>query len=82
MIATSYSSDNNRRNEHFIEAEISNLSYYQFYKCLSPTEIHQQIHMYIDGVLTNNPELVILSDKSKIQKAGFDHKQSFRKRKQ
>lgn len=54
---------------------------YDFVSQVVPYTAGQEISMYISGVLgTSNPNIVQVSDKTKIEKAGFD-KFSFRKEK-
>lgn len=52
---------------------------YEFYRLIDPYTAFQEISMYISGVLgIDAPKTVEISDKSKIEKRGFD-KWSFRK---
>lgn len=53
----------------------------QFYRVLPPAEAHRAIASWVGGVLPYNTPTVDISDKSKIQKAGFDLRTSFRKMK-
>ena len=52
-----------------------------FYRMLSPVEAHHAIDSWVGGVLPFNQTTVQLSDRSRIQKAGFDIRTSFRKAK-
>ena len=54
------------------------LAKFQFYKKFSAPEIHMMISRYVGGILPENKETIQLTDKSKIIKAGFDLKKSFR----
>lgn len=57
-----------------------NLSNYQFYKTIDTVTAFQQIQSYLSGVLgTKENEIIEVTNKSKILKAGFDLKTSFRK---
>ncbi len=57
-----------------------NISNYQFYKNTDTFTAFQQIQSYLSGVLgTKENETIEVSNKSKIIKAGFDLKTSFRK---
>jgi hypothetical protein len=59
------------------------LSELKFYQHKDPYSTFQEIQSYISGILgITTPETIELSDKSKILKAGFDPKTSFRKGKQ
>jgi len=51
----------------------------QFYKCLSPPEVHMECARWVGGVLPQSKPIETLSDRSKIVKSGFDLKTSFRK---
>lgn len=53
----------------------------EFYRILPPAEAHRAIASWVGGVLPYNAPTVDISDKSKIQKAGFDLVTSFRKAK-
>ena len=53
----------------------------EFYRVLPPAEAHRAVASWVGGVLPYNHETVQLSDRSKIQKAGFDIRTSFRKAK-
>lgn len=57
-----------------------NLAQLNFQKIKDPYTLYQEIGMYISGVMgqKTNPTVTI-SDKSKIEKHGFDYKTSFRK---
>jgi hypothetical protein len=63
-----------------LNPKLSDLKFYQY---KDPYSAFQEIQSYISGVLGIDPQPTIeLSDKSKIIKAGFDPKISFRKGKQ
>ena len=53
----------------------------QFYRVLPPAEAHRAIASWVGGVLPFNVPTVEISDRSKIVKAGFDLRTSFRKMK-
>jgi hypothetical protein len=53
----------------------------QFYRALPPAEAHRAISSWVGGVLPFNAQTETISDRSKIQKAGFDLITSFRKQK-
>lgn len=53
----------------------------EFYRVLPPAEAHRAISSWVGGVLPYNVPTVDISDKSKIVKAGFDLRTSFRKMK-
>jgi len=56
-----------------------NLKELNFMKLIDPFTAYQEIEMFISGVIgVQNPELIQISDKYKIEKKGFD-KWSFRK---
>lgn len=57
----------------------SNLKEIRFGSVLNPYQMWQRVHSWQSGVLSNNPQIEELSDKTKIVKAGFDLKSSFRK---
>lgn len=50
----------------------------EFFKVMDPFQCHQEIDMFLGGVLANNPTVGPIPDKFKIQQHGFD-KMSFRK---
>lgn len=50
-----------------------------FASILDAFSCHQEIFQYVSGVIANNPDIIVLSDKDKIRKAGFDTVTSFRK---
>ena len=52
-----------------------------FYRVLPPAEAHRAIASWVGGVLPYSVPTLQLSDRSKIQKAGFDVRTSFRKAK-
>ena len=53
----------------------------EFYRALPPAEAHRAIASWVGGVLPFSVPTLQLSDRSKIQKAGFDLRTSFRKAK-
>ena len=53
----------------------------EFYRALSPADAHRAISSWVGGVLPFNAPTVQISDRSKIVKAGFDLRTSFRKTK-
>jgi len=53
----------------------------EFYRVLQPAEAHRAIASWVSGVLPFNAPTVEISDRSKIIKAGFDIRTSFRKMK-
>lgn len=53
----------------------------KFYSVMPPTQAHHAISSWVGGVLPYNAPTVEISDKSKIVKAGFDLRTSFRKMK-
>lgn len=57
----------------------SNLKAWEFYKVKDSFSMFMEVDQWVSGVLPQNKETVVLSDKSKIVKAGFDVKTSFRK---
>jgi hypothetical protein len=59
----------------------SNLKAWDFFKIKDSFTMFMEVDQWVSGVLPQNKETVILSDKSKIVKAGFDLKTSFRKAK-
>lgn len=61
-----------------VDADISNLSDFQFFKVVDPATAHMRIANFIGGVLPHGTETVEISDKSKIVKAGHDPVTSFR----
>jgi hypothetical protein len=61
-----------------IKANEDNLKSVEFYRKLDPATTHMRIANYIGGVLPGGTETIELSDNSKIVKAGFDTKSSFR----
>jgi len=52
-----------------------------FDACLPAHEAHMLVSRFVGGIMSSNPGVDEITDKSKILKAGFDLKQSFRKRK-
>jgi hypothetical protein len=79
-------SDRDQRNLENLQAKFTlnpNLKDLQFQKYKDAYSTFQEIQSYISGILgVTTPETIVLSDKSKILKAGFDPKTSFRKGKQ
>ena len=67
--------------EHVLEANTARLSEFEAYRVLDPATAHMRISNYIGGVLPSGPDTVELSDLSRLQKAGFHKKTSFRTRK-
>jgi hypothetical protein len=65
-------------NPLWMEANAPVLKDIEMYKVLDPATAHMTINSWISGVLSTSPDTVVLSDKDKIRKAGFDQK-SFRK---
>jgi hypothetical protein len=60
-----------------------NLAAFKFFKYKDAFTTFQEIQSYLSGVLGSpEPETIEVSDRSKIVKAGFDLKTSFRNRKQ
>lgn len=61
----------------------STLRDFEFYRALDPFTMYQTLDMWVSGVLSGrgNKTVEITDDKIKIQKHGFDLKQSFRHRK-
>lgn len=59
----------------------SNLKAWDFFKIKDSFTMFMEVDQWVSGVLPQNKETVVLSDKSKIVKAGFDLKMSFRKSK-
>ena len=53
----------------------------EFYRALPPAEAHRAIDSWVGGVLGFETNTTELSNRSKIQKAGFDVRTSFRKAK-
>jgi hypothetical protein len=53
----------------------------QFYRALPPAEAHRAIASWVGGVLPFSAPTIEISDRSRIQKAGFDLRTSFRKAK-
>jgi len=51
----------------------------ELFRILSPAEAHQSIASWVGGVLPFNTPTLEISDRSRIQKAGFDLRTSFRK---
>lgn len=56
-----------------------NLKEMEAWKALDPFRAHMELSNFISGVLPSGPDLVEISDRDKIKKAGFDVKKSFRK---
>jgi hypothetical protein len=60
-----------------------NLAAFKFFKYKDAFTTFQEIQSYLSGVLSSpEPEIIEVSDRSKIVKSGFDLKTSFRNRKQ
>lgn len=57
----------------------SALKNWEFYKVKDSFTMFMEVDQWVSGVLPQNAETIVLSDKSKIVKAGFDIKHSFRK---
>lgn len=54
---------------------------YNLQNVLPAHEAHMMVSRFVGGVMTQNDDILEISDISKIKKAGFDTKISFRKRK-
>jgi len=67
------------RKGSYLEPNIATLKEVEFYRILDPATIHMEISNFIGGVLPSGPDTVEISDRSRILKAGFDLKSSFRK---
>jgi hypothetical protein len=61
-----------------IDANISTLKDLKFFKVLDPATAHMRIANFIGGVLPHGTDVVEIGNTSKIRKAGFDTKTSFR----
>ncbi len=72
---------NSLETNRYVLADSDKLRAVEFYRAVPPTEAHRAISSWVGGVLPFNAPIVQLSDKSKIQKAGFDLRTSFRKMK-
>lgn len=58
------------------------LSEYDFYKVFDTFTAFQELNMWLSGTLSYPPNIMVeISNESKIEKAGFDKKFSFRKQK-
>ena len=55
------------------------LKAWDFFKVKDSFTMFMEVDQWVTGVLPQTKETVVLSDKSKIIKAGFDYKKSFRK---
>lgn len=64
--------------DHIVETNISRLNEFEVYRVLDPATAHMQIANYIGGVLPGGTETIELSDESRLLKAGFHKKTSFR----
>lgn len=65
------------REDIFINCSLNN---YHFYKVLDTYSAFQELNMWITGVLSYPQNIMVeVSNESKIEKAGFDKKTSFRK---
>lgn len=51
----------------------------EFFRVMDPATIHMRLQDWIGGVLPSGKEAVEISDSSRIVKAGFDRKTSFRR---
>jgi hypothetical protein len=60
-------------------ANTDNLKDYEAYRVLDPATAHMRIANWVGGVLPSAPETVEISNASRIRKAGFDLRTSFRK---
>jgi hypothetical protein len=60
-------------------ANTDNLKDYEAYRALDPATAHMRIANWVGGVLPSAPETVAISNASRIRKAGFDLRTSFRK---
>ena len=70
----------NYRNKYFMTNPP--LNDYEFYRIFNTQMAFQEIQMYLQGVLGNKEkEIVVISEKDKLQQHGFDPKYSFRKTK-
>jgi hypothetical protein len=67
-----------RKRHVHVNADISNLSEFDFFKLVDPATAHMRIANFIGGVLPHGTDTVEISDKSKIVKAGHDPVTSFR----
>jgi hypothetical protein len=67
--------------EHSVLVNSDALKTIEFYRALPPAEANRAIASWVGGVLPFNVPTLQLSDRSKIQKAGFDLRTSFRKAK-
>jgi len=67
--------------KHSVLTNSDALKTVHFYRTLPPAEAHQLISSWVGGVLPYNVPTIQISDRSRIQKAGFDIRTSFRKRK-
>lgn len=56
----------------------SDLARLEAYRVCDPASAHMKISAWIGGVLPSGPETVEISDTSKLRKAGFDDRTSFR----
>ena len=67
--------------KHAVLVNSDALKTVELYRALPPAEAHRAIASWVGGVLPYNVPTVQISDRSKIQKAGFDIRTSFRKMK-
>jgi hypothetical protein len=56
----------------------SHLQHFNFFQVMDPFTMHMTVANWVSGVLSSTDKTEKLSDKSKILKAGFDYKTSFR----
>jgi hypothetical protein len=67
------------REDNVLIANIAGFDKIQFYKVYDAYTAFQELEMYVNGVLTNNGnDMAVISDSSKLVKAGFDKITSFR----
>ena len=59
-------------------ANTDNVKDYEAYRALDPATAHMRIANWVGGVLPSAPEAVEVSNASRIRKAGFDLRTSFR----
>lgn len=70
-----------KRRELRLFANYPVLKDFEAYRGLDAATAHMRIASFLSGVLTSSPQVVDLSDRSKIVKAGFDLQSSFRRAK-
>ncbi len=73
----------NLRTKITVTANPDDLRSWQFYKVMDAYTIHQEIEMFVSGVLAGqSPAVVEITDnRVKIEKHGFDFRESFRREK-